>query len=285
MKIKQILGCFISVFSLSTHAIAAPNTSSTVVSNVQTVLQTCQCPNCDLSKADLSGFQPGNGAAVSQYAFGKNYSSQAMVTCKFNQANFSNANLSNTNFVTANVPVDSIIGKAVFIKANFSSANLSNSQFGYADFTGANFSNAILNGASLYVCNLSSANLSNASLLSVVSQRSNMGGFGSNFSSANFSNADLTNANLDGNFTQANFSHAKFKNTILSTSNDDYAVTAGKAASSPADYFKGTNFSNTDLRQVSFEFPDMAGNPEVDLSEAILCHTIMPDGSISNQNC
>ncbi|MDF2691465.1 MAG: hypothetical protein K0S29_1320 [Gammaproteobacteria bacterium] len=133
MKLKQLLIYLISALSLSGSVFAANNSS--VSNNVQTVLQTCQCPNCDLSKANLSGFEPGNGAAIEQYAFGKDYGVAPSVTCNFSSANFKQVDLSNSNFITQDVPGGSMLKQVTFTAANFTQANLSNSQFSYANFS------------------------------------------------------------------------------------------------------------------------------------------------------
>ena len=104
-----------------------------------------------------------------------------------------------------------------------------------------------------------------------------MHGFGADMRQANFSYAILSHANLHGDFRGANFTHAQFNNTVLSTCKD--AINA--AVKNPADFWQSTNFSYTNLTKVKFIISDA----KLDLSKALLCHTIMPDGSVNNRDC
>ena len=98
------------------------------IPSLKKLLDTKKCPNCDLSKANLSG-------------------------ADLNRANLSGANLSDANLSLANLT-----------KANLSNANLSNAILRGANLYGANLSFANLKGADLYGANLRNAILSDTNL-------------------------------------------------------------------------------------------------------------------------
>ena len=103
------------------------------IPSLKKLLDTKKCPNCDLSKANLSG---------------KNLKG----------ANLYAADLSYTNLTNANLRGANLSG------ANLSEANLKGADLGNANLSGADLNNANLSGADLNGANLSSANLINANL-------------------------------------------------------------------------------------------------------------------------
>ena len=129
-----------------------------IKSNLKKLLDTKKCPNCDLSKANLSGVD-------------------------LSKANLKNANLSGANLYGAN------LSNANLKKANLSGANLKKARMNQAKLNGANLSDANLEGALLSMAILIGAKLRNANL-----HRADLGMAKLNI--ADLTDADLTEANL-----------------------------------------------------------------------------------------
>ncbi len=131
--------------------------------SLKKLLDTKKCPDCDLSKENLSGADL-NSANLSR----ANLSYTILRDADLYEANLSDANLSDANLSDANL-----------IRANLTKANLKG-----ADLTGAHLYNAILIRANLRRANLSDADLSGANLR------------GADLKGANLSGANLSDAIL-----------------------------------------------------------------------------------------
>ena len=128
------------------------------IPSLKKLLDTKKCPNCDLSKANLSGVD-------------------------LSKANLKNANLSGANLYDAN------LSNANLKRANLSGANLKKARMNQAKLNGANLSDANLEGALLSMAILIGAKLRNANL-----HRADLGMAKLNI--ADLTDADLTEANL-----------------------------------------------------------------------------------------
>ncbi len=192
--------------------------------------------------------------------------------------------------------------------ANLSEANLSLASFDDNVYLrGANLSNANLTGANLTgVCGLSKANLSGAKLIAalysycadspaefdltkagaiLVGEGADLSGMDlSNvrlhtcckLSEVNFSHTNLSGAILHGNdLTKANFSFANLFGADLGSTDLNYAD------------LSNANLVNADLRNANLANADLrnAKLNQTTFQCATFCHTIMPDGSVRNDNC
>lgn len=271
---KAIIG-FLILF-LSIHLAFADNTSATQ-NNLNAFQKTWQCKNCDLSKVDLSHF---SSAQVSQ----KN---PAIADCSqdllLSQSNLSYANLNKTNFTACLRGAFTAFRKIDFSDANLIHAKFIDSVFYGVSFVYSNLAETQFTRSKLDLSNFTQANFSHAHLNQAQSKRDAMHGWGSNFYLANFCGADLTQANLYGYFQSANFSRAKLNNAILTTSNDTIPPNIPHLQKlTESGLWAGTNFKDADLTGAHFYDTD---NKPADLSQAVFCRTIMPDGSINNRDC
>lgn len=147
------------------------------------------------------------------------------------------------------------IADAGWGSCNFQGANLTGANLAYTNFRVAMRGYLTpLATVSFKQANLSKANLKHAIL------------YGDDFSYANVSSANLQYANL----SLANFSSADFHGADLR-----YAK-----ATPDAMHGWGAEFIKTDFTDANLQYAKL-GN----LSRAILCHTIMPDGKVSNRDC
>lgn len=251
-----------------------------MTNNTQRAMQSCQCPHCDLSQANLSQFSAGNiklGDASSK-------PQACSVQCDFNHANMTQVNLSGVEFVQCLRGYVTPIKSASFSHANLSKANLSGSTFYGVDFNHANLSQSNLRKASLSLCDFTRVNFQGANLQQSVSQRDAMHGWGSNFSHANFSQANLQGAKLYGYFVGANFRGANLSHASLSTGVD--AVPAEQQSNNNPKLWQGVNFTNANLTGAKFIFTKNAKSiSDIEKSSAILCHTTMPNGNVNNRDC
>lgn len=264
---------------LSTIILASFTTSYSqqiVSDNLQNVKKSCQCPKCNLNHIDLQQFKPGSIYAKDNpfiTSSGPITTDSCSLNCDLKNANLHGANLSYSNFTAC------IRGYITPLKsADFTNANLTNAKIQYAIFKNVQFDNADLSQSNLshsdfFLVDFAHADLSYSNLRFIKSTADAMHGWGSDFSYANLSHADLTKADIYANFEGANFSYANLKNSHLSTSED-------------AGMWKYQTESRL-WRNVNFTFANLKGATltPADLTGAILCHTIMPDGLESNRDC
>jgi hypothetical protein len=151
--------------------------------SLKKLLDTKKCPDCDLSKENLSG-------------------------ADLNRANLSRANLSYT------ILRDADLYEANLSEANLSDANLSDAKLNGANLSDANLSDANLSDANLIRANLTKANLKGADLTGAHLYNAIL--IRANLRRANLSDADLSGANLRGaDLKGANLSGANLINAIL----------------------------------------------------------------------
>jgi uncharacterized protein YjbI with pentapeptide repeats len=241
------------------------------------IKNTCQCPYCDLEHMDLKAFQPGS-TQLQQNPFAKEPQKKAIMpwlTCNFSGAQLHKANLQQANFSVSIRGYVTPLLEANFTNADLTQVNLSHSQlygvnFRYANLTGANLSHSVF-----FLNHFAYANLTRANLTAVTAKVDAMHGWGGDFKQANFTQANLSKAQLYGDFSHANFTGANLTHAKL------VATTA--ASSQEADQpWRKANFTRANLKGAQLEH---YGSKESDLQTVIFCHTVMPDGHISNRNC
>lgn len=148
---------------------------------VRQLLETNQCPRCDLTSANLAsaGLTAANlkGANLKRAFLGRAF---------LGSSNLKNANLKGANLESA------LLGLANLESANLGNANLESAYLGSAYLRGASLGNANLESAYLKGADLTGANLKGADLT------------GAKLGGADLTGADLTAANLKGaDFTGA----------------------------------------------------------------------------------
>lgn len=240
---------------------------------LQQFKSSCQCQGCDFSHANLNNID-----------FPKLFKAKqaCAVDCDFTGANFSYAVLNNMKLPTCVRGYISPVGDASFKGSNFSHAQMRNGTFYEVIFSESNFSYAQLNGSSFFLADFRDSNFSHANLTAVTSQMDTMHGWGSDFRGANLSNSDLKKAEIYACFAGVDFTHANLTGAQISTSGDAASFDSNDAC----DIFKNTDFSFANLQNAKFTDPYNTGSSIDDLlKNAILCHTTMPNGLVSNRDC
>ncbi|MDJ0591906.1 MAG: pentapeptide repeat-containing protein [Pleurocapsa sp. MO_226.B13] len=136
-----------------------PNNSDTqVASNIQRLLDTKECPRCNLTNADLEGANL-KGANLE----GANLEGANLEGAKLKRAYLLGANLNNANLYKANLE-NSIMLLASLENSDLGNANLQAANLKYANLNNADLTQAKLDGNGLNVTQLQNANLINANL-------------------------------------------------------------------------------------------------------------------------
>lgn len=240
--------------------------------------RTAQCLHCDLSGAQLSGIQPATHGDNGQLAC--NIDAVANGT-------FDGAHIDHANFIACRTKSMSALGSMSWNGASlkgtdFTGTNLGGNTFEKADLTGAN-----LSGANLFWVDMANARLTNANLTGATSDPDAMNDLCSDFSDTDFTGAVLRKARLCGNFAGANFAGADLREASISglaahARNDNEAASIDPANQSSA--FDGKiNLTGADLRGATV-FSETKLTPG-GFAFAILCRTVMPDGTASDRDC
>jgi uncharacterized protein YjbI with pentapeptide repeats len=245
------------------------------------------CDHCDLSEADLSHIAPVN-----------NFIEPAELCSIAARAegNFDGAHLDHADFTTCESKRDSRLSSISFAGTNLRWADLTNSIFRVADFHGANLAGAKLRGATLFRVDMTGADLRRAILIGAKSPAEAMHGFGSSFANANMRNASLGGAKLYADFEGADLQGADLTGAELSGftvggrgANPDArhytpAVKNADGKSAPRPRFHGkVNLTDADLSDGSFF--GQTHMTRGGFSGAILCRTLLPDGTLSDRDC
>ena len=155
-----------------------------------------------------------------------------------------------------------------FSGSNFDHADLSGGDFYNARLEFANLRNADLRGSSLAGARLTNAGLNCADLCPGINV-SIPAWMTAAVHPSSLSGAYLENATLLGAcLSKGDLSGAVFKNADLSGARLD-----------------GADLYGADLSGARLDGADLHDARNANLSEAILCHTIMPDGSTQGDNC
>jgi uncharacterized protein YjbI with pentapeptide repeats len=207
-----------------------------------------QCVGCDLRGANLEGANLEGANLEGAFIGQSNLNGANLNQINMNGTNLSKASLNRTYLSKAQLD-KADLSKAQLDKADLSEASLHRAYLSEAYLSEANLYNSDLSEASLHRAYLSEANLNSANLY-------NADLYGANLRGTNLRGADLRGADLRGaDLRGADLSKAKLNNTKL------YSEKLNKYAPS-----------------------------ELDLLEALVdsakfCNTIMPDGSINNDDC
>ncbi|MGK7918775.1 MAG: pentapeptide repeat-containing protein [Trichodesmium sp.] len=277
----------------------------------QVLLQTAQCPRCNLNNVNLPFANLKNVNLKDASLEGANLNNAVLKDAQLWKAsmrgiNLASANLSNADLRGAKLRYADLhsanlweanLGYANLWDANLNQANLKNANLwganlGYAKLENTNLENANLRGANLFSAELENANLENANLEKVTIDGINLKGAklkqanlkdavltgykGHGYRSINLENADLEGANLEGSHLEnANLLGAYLKNANLREASLEGADLRG-ANLANADlskaYLRGANLRGVNLRGAKLE---SANFRDTDLKGAI-----MPDGSI-----
>ncbi|CAD0185982.1 hypothetical protein RUESEDTHA_02885 [Ruegeria sp. THAF57] len=188
------------------------------------------------------------------------------------------------------------LSSAILVNSDLRGANLSSANLIGAEMTGAYLVNTQLRGAGLTGAILRCSFLRGANLEAADLRRANFRG--SSMEGANFWAADIRNADLSETFLR----NADFKAAFLDGADFNWADLQGALLDDSyliGTSFLGTDLSGADLTNASFieEIHDpehaqkektLKKNFEVakkTLRNAILCDTIMPDGSLESRDC
>ncbi len=157
---------FLTFGTLAMSVILATPSLAANPDHVQRLLKTNQCPNCDLSGADLKESNLFGANLVNANLKGANLTSANLGSANLSDANLSEANLTQAYFDR------STLENAIFTKANLTQAYLKN-----ATTKGIKLDGAILRGAKLSQINLVGVNLRNADLTDANLSRATLSGF------------------------------------------------------------------------------------------------------------
>ncbi|MEM1171662.1 MAG: serine/threonine-protein kinase [Cyanobacteria bacterium P01_H01_bin.35] len=277
----------------------------------QVLLQTSQCPRCDLSNVNLPYTKLKNVNLKDAILDGADLNNSVLKNAELWKAslagiNLSNANLSDADFRGAKLRYADLhsanlwganlgyanLWDANLNKANLQDTNLWGANLGYAKLENANLKNANLWGANLFSAELENANLENANLENAQLDGVNLKGAklkqanlkdtvligqkGHSYRSINLENADLEGANLEGSHLEnANLLGAYLKDANLSEASLEGADLRGANltnANLSKAYLRGANLRGVNLSGAKLE---SANFRDTDLKGAI-----MPDGSI-----
>lgn len=200
----------------------------------QVLMQTGQCPRCDLSNVNLTYANLKNVNLKDATLEGADLNNADL-----NNAELWKANLAGINLASANLS-DTDLRGAKLRYADLHSANLLGANLGYANLWDANLNQANLQDANLWGANLGYAKLENANL-----KNANL--WGANLFSAELENADLENANLENsqldgvNLKGANLKDANLKDAVLTG-------------------YKGHSYRNVNLENADLEGANLEGS-------------------------
>ena len=174
---------------------------------LQQLLETRQCPNCNLRGANLRGANLGGANLAGADLRGANLKGADLAGSRLSNADLADANLMGAN-----------LGNADLRGADLGDANLRSTYLGRANLSSAYLEDAYLENAYLGHANLVGANLEGADLQGAQLGRSQLGR--ADLESANLRNADLKHANLgSSDLKHADLRHAHLWGTQLGGAN------------------------------------------------------------------
>jgi uncharacterized protein YjbI with pentapeptide repeats len=212
--------------------------------SVRHLLETNQCPKCDLTGADLKQTNLKNANLWGANLAGADLTDADLTGAKLGYVNLEDAKLENIRLRNADLRGAKLPG----VKLTY--ADLGGAKLGYANLLFANLSGANLTGANLWNANLGYASLSNGKLPSADLRYTNLRG-------ARLENANLERANLGGaELQQANLSEANLSGANLWGANL-VSADLGDANLGGADLgstiLKGANLSGAKLNNANLE--------------------------------
>ncbi len=175
-------------------------------SDVDELLNTGFCSNCDLSNANFSF------ATVDIFSLSEsNLTRTDFLISRILGNRVGNNNFTDAIFQFANIDIRDFVGND-FINANFENSLIRNTLFRENIFTGSNFAFATIEDSEFISNDLTEVDFSNASLENV--------DFFTNFVGSSFQNTRATNSTfVNADFTDVDFMGANFSNTDLTGSN------------------------------------------------------------------
>ena len=180
--------------------------------------------------------------------------------------------------------------KARLHRANLQKANLYRTNLQRSDLQNTNFHKTNLQGANLKECNLCRANLKEADLQAVDLQKATLYKTNlqqSNLYSANLQGANLGRANLqqtslqEAHLSEANLYRSNLQGAFLYRAN--LQETSLEQANLQDAFLSEASLQGANLYKANLQ--GVTGLTEEQLSQAKLCMTILPDGSISYRDC
>jgi uncharacterized protein YjbI with pentapeptide repeats len=265
IKTILILGLFAWIGSIIASKMA-------MQASVRHLLETNQCPKCDLRGADLKQANLKDANLWSANLEGADLTGADLTNAKLGYANLTNASLEKAKLNNADLRAVQLwnaklgyadltginlgyanLESANLQGANLTNANLWNAKLGYAYLQDAKIVNAELRYANLEDTNLWNTNLKFSNLRGVEARYANLG-------KANLANVNLESANLVGvNLESANLESVKLKSAILRNANLEKA-----------------NLRNADLQGAYLS--------EAKLTEANLAQANLSDANLTQAN-
>ena len=161
-----------------------PESNNTqVATNIQRLLDTKECPKCNLAGADLS-----EANLIGANLAGANLAGANLEKADLRQAYLIGSNFNNANLYQAN------LGNSILMLSSLENSNLSKSNLQAANIKFVNLNNADLTQAKLNADGLNVTQLQNASLINANLTEANLSC--ANLDSVNLENANLTKANV-----------------------------------------------------------------------------------------
>ncbi|MEL6927929.1 MAG: pentapeptide repeat-containing protein [Cyanobacteria bacterium J06600_6] len=268
---------------------------------IQKLIDEQSCVRCDLSGADLTGIELENANLE-----GANLSNAILTDAKLKEvyllgANLENVVLNNAFLGSSELPHSLMTGASLqqttifatnLVGTNLTNADLTNAHFKYlttlesANLSSTNLTEVIFEGINLDRANLTAANLEN----STISVSSTIDGNLPLIRSSTLNNANLTNANLTNLTAEGTiFDNADLSDAILTGVNFSQSKVGRNKVSNYLREAKliNANLSNSQLDKADFSGANLTGASLTDanLDDARLCETILPDGSIAEEDC
>ena len=270
MQTNRCIDCYIPGISIMVETRPHSNLRGTTMYNSEIVLAVLN--NSDISYANLeNAWMYAAHVSITDLSYSNMTNLQAS-NAFFVNDNFDHAILDNARFFLAEMS-KSRFNYTSIIGANFIHAGLTLTEFNKSNLTGSLLNGCDFGGAKVLDCLLD-----DTSMKKVKARHSDFSGTSflrSKLYSADFMRSNLTNTNFNealmykfigshSNFTNANLQHAELIDAELRFCN-----------------LKGTKTDNT-----NFTGAILIGSTNFNPAEsAILCQTIMPDGSVNNSGC
>ena len=263
-----------------------PNqTNPKVADNVRQLLDTNECPRCNLAGADLAEADLQKANLEGANLEGANLKGANLAEIKLNKAYLVSANLSNANLYKANLE-NSLMLLSSLANSDLNNADLQTANLKYANLNNANLTEAKLDGIGLNVTQLKNANLANANLTEANLKCANL-------DSANLKNADLTGANLESCEPKMNIAKGDISNFLLNKAKistplgdvgDALAVvsTILSIVSNPTGNVDTSRLNAVGMRGVKFTGRTNLNN--ANLSGANLTETNLDEANLSSSN-
>lgn len=214
------------------------------------LLQTGECPDCDLSGIQLKGANLQGAELFLANLQSANLQGTQLQGANLQLTQLSNANLQGINFQGANLE------KADFRRSNLNGANLNGANLVLTNLQQTQLQGVNLNGASMQEANLEESNLKGSNLENVDLHYANL-------EFALLDRVNLQGANLDyANLSHAYLNSADLKDANLESSYLNNASLAGanlEGANLKNASLEGANLQGANLRNTNLEGANLSG--------------------------